>query len=427
MYPKGLLGEKQKQGSALSMKAFWVLATLLTVQSVISLREGFVFLRYIRRRLGMSPGNYSPSAAVIIPCKSLDPGFDVNVASFMAQDYPRYELIFAVASERDPAWSRLTEATSRKSPVNTGAGPNIKFVVAGRSQTRAEKVNNLLRGLEVVSPEAEALVFADADARPKSGWLRALVAPLGDPTVTISTGFRWYLPGNTFASRLRSAWDASVATMLGEHNHNFAWGGSMAIRASEFRRLRIAEDYWANTASDDYAIARAVREAGGRIIFEPRCLVASREESTVGEFVRWANRQIILTRVYATRLWAVGLASYALYCSTLALGLILLILPSSSALDRPGLERNITAGLLLAILGLGIAKGGIRTVVARELFPEESASLSRYGSCYWRLAPLVPWVMLLNFITAGFTRRIEWQGVHYDLVSSTKLRVLRRE
>ena len=143
--------------------------------------------------------------------------------------------------------------------------------------------------------------------------------------------------------------------------------------------------------------------------------------------MRWANRQIILTRVYATRLWAMGLASYALYCSTMVLGMILLILPSSSALNRPGLERGISAGLLLTIQGLGIAKGGIRTVVARELFPEESASLSRYGSCYWRLAPLVPWVMLLNFITAGFTRRIEWQGVHYDLLSATKLRVLPRD
>src|SRR5437667_9894871 len=119
--PQRFAGEKQKQGPALFMKAFLVLATLLTVQSVISLREGFVFLRYVRRRLGTSPDNYSPSVAVIIPCKRLDPGFNVNVASFMAQDYPRYELIFAVASERDPAWSRLTELINRKSAAKNSA------------------------------------------------------------------------------------------------------------------------------------------------------------------------------------------------------------------------------------------------------------------------------------------------------------------
>jgi cellulose synthase/poly-beta-1,6-N-acetylglucosamine synthase-like glycosyltransferase len=196
----------------------------------------------------------------------------------------------------------------------------------------------------------------------------------------------------------------------------------MAIRASEFRRLRIAEDYWATTASDDYAITRAVRNAGGYIFFEPKCLVRSREESTVSEFLRWANRQIILTRVYAARLWAMGLASFSLYCSTMALGIVLLSLPSSSPL-----VRALVLCLLLGILGLGMAKGRIRGIIARELFPDASASLDRYGSCYWRLAPMVPWVMLFNFITAGLTRRIEWQGVHYDLVSATKLRVLQRD
>ena len=69
----------------------------------------------------------------------------------------------------------------------------------------------------------------------------------------------------------------------------------------------------------------------------------------------------------------------------------------------------------------------IRTVVARELFPEERARLDRYGARYWQLAPLVPWVMLLNFLTAGFTRRIEWRGTYYQLLSKDELRVLRRD
>ena len=103
-------------------------------------------------------------------------------------------------------------------------------------------------------------------------------------------------------------------------DHNFAWGGSMAIRAADFRRLGIAEAYWANTVSDDYALTRAVREAGGKIAFEPRCLVASREESSLREFLRWSTRQIIITRVYAAHLWKLGLATYLFYCGTLRWG-----------------------------------------------------------------------------------------------------------
>jgi ceramide glucosyltransferase len=403
------------------MKLFLALGILLAIQSLVSLREGFAFLRYVRRSRSAPLRDYSPVAAVIIPCKGIDAGFQLNVTSFMTQEYPHYQLIFAVDSKQDPAWSRLAELTGEKAAAGA-ASPHTELVVAGLSESRADKVNNIRRALEAVAPEAEVLVFADADGRPKPAWLRSLVAPLADPAVTVSTGFRWYLPGQTFASRLRAAWDTSVATMLGDHGRNFAWGGSMAIRAADFRRLRIAADYWANTASDDYALTRAVRQAGGRICFEPQCLLASREESTVGEFLRWANRQIIMTRVYAPHLWRMGLASYLLYCGTFALGVVLLSLPSVS-----WRARGVIAAMLLAVLALGIAKGGIRTLVAREAFPEESASLARYGSCYWQLAPLVPWCMLVNFMVAGFVRRIEWRGVHYHLRSSGEIQVLKRD
>lgn len=408
---------------ATSMKAFLVLGILLAIQSLVSLRDGFRFLRYVRHCLGNPPGNYLPRAAVILPCKGLDDGFDANVVSYMTQDYPHYQLIFALASEQDPAWDRLTELTGRRPAASPAAGPHVALVAAGYSDGRGEKVNNLLRGVEAVAPQTEVLVFADADARPKADWLRSLVAPLADPGVTVSTGFRWYLPGDTFASRLRAAWDTSIATMLGDHDRsNIAWGGSMAVRAEEFRRLRVAEAYWARTASDDYAVTRAVRDAGGRIHFQPRCLVASREESTIGAFLHWANRQIILTRVYAARLWLLGLASCLLYCGTFVLGLVLLAAPSSSPT-----VRLLAATVLGMILALGIAKARIRAIVAREVFPEESQSLRRHGSCYWRLAPLVPWVMLVNFITAALTRHIEWRGVHYYLRSANEVRVLKRD
>jgi hypothetical protein len=57
-------------------------------------------------------------------------------------------------------------------------------------------------------------------------------------------------------------------------------------------------------------------------------------------------------------------------------------------LALPGIsagQRLLIAGILLAILLLGVGKGCIRTTVARELFPEEASSLSRYGARYWQL------------------------------------------
>jgi len=402
----------------LAFQIFLGLAALLVVQSLVALRDGFKFLRYFCRCRREPLGGFAPPAAVIIPCKGVGAGFDAHVEAFLAQDYPRFQLIFVVASEKDSAHVALAARLAASRP---GAGLATKLVVAGYADGCGEKVTNLRRGFEAADSAAEVLVFADIDARPGREWLRALVAPLGDSGVMVSTGFRWYLPGGNFASRLRAAWDTSVATLLGDHDHNFAWGGSMAVRAADFRRLQVAERHWSGTVSDDYALTRAVREAGGHIHFEPRCLVASREDSTFAALLRWTNRQIIITRVYAPHLWRMGLAGYSLYVATMLLGLALLVLPATTAPARAAV-----AGLLAIIQFLGIAKGGLRSMVAREHFPEEAESLARDGGCYWQLAPLVPWVMLYNFLVAGFVRRIEWHGTEYELLSAREVRVLRR-
>jgi ceramide glucosyltransferase len=384
----------------------------------VSLLDGYKFLGLVQRSQRASPGNYLPSAAVIIPCKGIDADLQANLTSFLDQDYPAYQVVFVLADEEDPAWQFISNHLA----CHAEAGPKTSLLVAGYSNERGEKVNNLLRGVESVGDGAEVLVFADIDARPARDWLRSLVAPLADLRVTVSTGFRWYLPGSSFVSQLRAAWDTSIAMLLGDHDHNFAWGGSMALRAADFRRLGIAEHYWAHTASDDYAITRAVREAHGRIRFEPRCLVASREESSFAEFLHWANRQIIITRVYARRLWWLGLASHLLYGLTFLLGLGLLARPAT-----PFQARAAIALALVGILAFGMAKGHVRRTVARRLFPGDFPSPGRLAARYWQLAPLVPWVMLYNFVFAGFTRRIEWRGTCYELLSRNEVRVLRRE
>jgi cellulose synthase/poly-beta-1,6-N-acetylglucosamine synthase-like glycosyltransferase len=296
------------------------------------------------------------------------------------------------------------------------------LVVAGYSESRGEKAHNLLQGLEAVEAKAEVLVFADIDAHPGRDWLRSLVAPLKDPTVTVSTGFRWYLPGSGFVSHLRAAWDALNATCLGDHEYNFAWGGSMALRSVDFKRLAVAERHWANAVSVDSTLTRAVYEAGGRIRFEPRCLVASRGEMKSAEFLRWTNRHWTITRVYWPGAWWVEATAYLFFCGSVLFGLVMLALPSISA----G-QRLLIAGILLVTFLLVMSKGLIHLNIAKELFPEEASSLSRYGARYWQLSLLAPWVLLVNFLVSGVRRRIEWRGTHYELMGRNETRVLRRE
>lgn len=397
---------------------FLFLAAALIAQSAWSLRDGYRFLAYLRRSLTPAPRGFQPAAALIVPVRGLEPELEGNVDALLAQDYPDYQLIFAVAREADPAYAWLTARCSAWRDAQQGPRA-VRVVLAGLTEERGEKVNNLLAALKSVSPRAEVLVFADADARPRSAWLRSLIDPLGDPAVTVSTGFRWYLPAAGSASRARAAWDASIATLLGEHRNNFAWGGSMAVREQDFRRLKVAERYWVRTVSDDYGLTRAVRDAGGWIRFEPKCLVAGTGGVTWAGFLRWANRQIIITRVYAHHLWAWGLASHGLFCSTLALGIGVAVVDSEAG------ARLLAGGSVLSILLLGLAKARLRSRVASLAFREEMRNAD--ASCYWLWWPLVPWIMLLNFVTAALTRRIEWRGTEYELISPDEMRVLKRD
>jgi ceramide glucosyltransferase len=404
------------------VKIFLILGTLLALQSFLSLREGFLFFSRVEKSLKRRPGSYAPPAAVIIPCKGWSPEYDLNLGGFLGQDYPRLQLIFVVASRSDPACAALASRLDQAGAANPAGASKAKLVIAGFSDVRGEKVHNLIQGLAAVEGDPEILVFADIDARPRPDWLRSLVAPLEDQKVAVSTGFRWYLPGSSFTSQFQAAWDTSIATMLGDRNSNFAWGGSMAVRAADFRRLEVVDRHWARGLSDDYGLTRAVHAAGGKIRFEPRCLLATREDSTLGEFLRWSTRQIILTRVYALQLWLLGLASQGLYCGTFLLGFGML------ASGRISHREDAAVGLFLAgILFLGMAKGSLRTVIAYKLFPEETGSLDRFGACYWQLAPLVPWVMVLNFVIAGFARRIEWRGTRYELRSPNDVKVIHRD
>ncbi len=400
---------------------FIILGFLLLVQSASSLRSGFRFLEYVRRCRAQNVGDYAPRAAVIIPVTGSGAALESNISAFQAQDYPRYQLVLVVGDEKDPAFGMLSALIEKSAAQGSSARPEVSLLAAGPSQSQGQKVHNLVRGLDAVKPEIEVLVFADVDASPHSMWLRSLVAPLASRDVTVSTGFRWYLPDKSFVSQLRAAWDTSIATFMGEHDSAFPWGGSMAIRTEDFNRLQVRERYWASTVSDDYGLGRAVHDGGGRICFEPRCLVASREDSSFAQFLRWTNRQIIITRVYAPRLWRMGLAGHVLYSLAFVWGFFVLLDPPA------GWERLAAVALLAVILGLGMSKGKIRAIVAREIFPEEREFLARYGKRYWQLTLLVPWVMMWNFVAAGFVRTIEWSGVRYRLHSDHEVEILGRE
>jgi cellulose synthase/poly-beta-1,6-N-acetylglucosamine synthase-like glycosyltransferase len=152
---------------------FYYLAVLQIAVGVYLVWQGLRWLEFVRRRMQGDPGFNAPRAAVLCPCKGMEPGLERNLVALTEFDYRNYEIFFILASATDSAYSTVKRVADHSKPP-------AHVVIADRPEGCGEKVHNLRVAIEQLPPEFEVLVFADSDGRPGKFWLRRLVAPLHD-------------------------------------------------------------------------------------------------------------------------------------------------------------------------------------------------------------------------------------------------------
>jgi cellulose synthase/poly-beta-1,6-N-acetylglucosamine synthase-like glycosyltransferase len=397
--------------------AFYVLVIIQLLLGLYSLWNGLEWFRMVRQRLASHAGFYAPVAAVICPCKGTERGLEENLAALTRFEYANYEIYFSLATSLDPALKIIER-------VKAASQRPVHIVIAGPPENCSEKVYNLRRAVEALPEKFEVIVFTDSDVRLARGWMTKLIAPLQDPRIGATTTYRWIIPSGqfgsgAFASAMASAWNAAVATMLGKPRDNFCWGGGTAIRRKTFDDVKVLEA-WQGAASDDFAMTRALDEAGKPIVFCPECLAATLHPWTGAELLEFTNRQIIITRVYSPRRWMMGALAHLSYSLTLVYAAIV-ILSTMIEGDPWGQLVLLTLGIPL----LAAMKGAMRTIAVSELLPEWKAKLVEWGWVWFGLAPVVPFLFSWNFISSLLTKRIRWRGIRYELVSSTVTRILK--
>ncbi len=109
----------------------------------------------------------------------------------------------------------------------------LELLTVARFRGMSQKIGNLLRGVGAAREESGVLVFLDSDIRPGRGFLRSLVAPLGEPSVGASTGYRWLEGGEGLWSLLARLWNAGILPLMTDPSLNLAWGGATSIRGGE--------------------------------------------------------------------------------------------------------------------------------------------------------------------------------------------------
>lgn len=391
---------------------FYFFAVIQVFLAYKSLRGGIDYQTYLRRELAKPKSNFMPFASVIVPCRGIDVDLEENLEALFEQEYSDYELIFVVDDENDAAVSVIKKVSRKRAK-------DAKLIIAGKADKSGQKVHNLRKAVLEISDKSEVFVFVDSDARPDENWLKNLAAPLEDEKIGCATGYRWFVQkSGGFATHLRSVWNASIASALGENSeNNFCWGGATAIRRDVFEKLNVREK-WRGTLSDDFTLTNILKKAELPIYFVPNCLTATLEDCTFGELLEFTTRQMKITRVYSPNHFKISIIGSLLFTFTFWSGVILLFFAS-------GIHFYLTLLFSTAIFAFGVGKAWIRLDAVKLVLADYKKQLNRQflpQILFWTISSIL---FLYNNISAIISRKIIWRDIEYELQSADKTKILK--
>jgi len=294
----------------------------------------FAALLFFRRERKRKLRSYSPPVSLLKPVRGVDFASYENYSSFCRQDYPDYEIVFAVNDASDeavPLIQRLiAEFPSRQ----------IRLLVGAENLGANRKVNKLAR----LSREAqyEILVITDGDVRVGPNYLREVVAPFIEESTGAVTSFYRGIAEKDLGAELEAIGASSdffAGVLMAEfiEGMNFALGASIVTTKRWLTKIGGFESL-AGVLADDYELGVRIAQAGGRVLLsrEPVWTVypAQTAKSFWNHQLRW-SRTVRLCRPL----------SYLGLIFTLGLPWALL-----AALVAP--TKSIAAAFLLAYLVL---------------------------------------------------------------------------
>lgn len=212
--------------------------------------------------------DFTPPVSILKPVKGMDGESFENFASFCRQDYPSYQIVFAVASETDPVIPvirRVQEAFPER---------DIELVIDPRIHGANYKVCNLMHAH--ARAKHPFVIVCDSDIRVTASYLREVLAPFADPEVGLVTS----LYRTSGARGVGCAIEAlgfscemvpNVMAALKLEGLSFALGASMAVRREALEKIGGFEalvDYLA----DDYQLGNMTFRAGYRLELTSYCV-----------------------------------------------------------------------------------------------------------------------------------------------------------
>lgn len=246
-------------------------------------------LRFFLPKEAEKSSEFRPPVSLLKPVHGLDFGSRENFASFCKQDYPDYEILFAVNDEADPAAPLIREIMAQFPRRQIRLFTSCEELGANR------KVNKLA----MLAREArhDVLVLTDGDVRVEPDFLREVVAPLGDKKVGVVTSFYRAIAEENLGAKLEAVGAASdffagVLMARWKEGIRFALGACIATTKEWLGKTGGFESI-ADSLADDYELGLRIAKAGGEIVLSHETVWTMYPAQTLRGFwdhqLRWAR------------------------------------------------------------------------------------------------------------------------------------------
>src|SRR6266436_1525271 len=249
----------------------------------------FAAWRFFRRERARVLPDYTPPVSVLKPVRGADFGSYENFASFCRQEYPDYEILFAVKGDDDlavPVIRRIiAEFPARR----------IRLLVGAEHLGANRKVNKLARLAQVA--QNEVLVLTDGDVRVGPYFLHQVVAPLANCETGAVTCFYRGIAERNLGSEIEavgasSDFFAGVLMASWTEGITFALGASIATTKEWLGKIGGFEAI-ADTLADDYELGNRIAKAGGEVVLSREAVWTMYPAQTLRSFwnhqMRWAR------------------------------------------------------------------------------------------------------------------------------------------
>jgi ceramide glucosyltransferase len=347
------------------------------VYSLLSIVAAF---RYLAVR---PPGlNSAEPVTILKPLAGLDLDLASNLRTFFEQEYPSFEILFAVRNADDPA-ANIVRCLQQEHPQVAS-----RLLVTGEPPYPNAKVYSLDNMLAAATNDL--VVMSDSDIRVTPDFLRTVAAEFQDSVIGIATCPYRAVPGANIWSRLEATgmntdfWGSALVARMLEGMH-FAVGPTIVARRrvlesiGGFPRLK---DYLA----EDFVMGKFAAEAGHGVILSSYVVEHHIGNATIQQNVthriRWA-RSTRRSRPlgYAGQLFTMPLPLALLAC---------LAVPSWWPLS------------LFALVVRALAAYTVSTRVLRS-------------KINWLLLPFEDLIGFVFWVGGFFGNTISWRGRRYQL------------